>query len=98
MRVIVAGFGRMGTLSVASALSTLGFGPCHHMYEVVARPGSEEPWRAAARGESVDWSAELAGYDSAADWPAGAFWRELADHFPEAKVVLLTRDTASWYA
>ncbi len=96
--MIVAGFGRMGTLSTARALTILGFGPCHHMYEVVARPGSERPWRAAAGGAPVDWSAVLAGYGSAADWPAGAFWRELAEHFPAAKVVLLTRDPASWRA
>ncbi|MDI5979179.1 sulfotransferase [Amycolatopsis magusensis] len=29
------GFGRTGTLSLHSALETLGYGPCHHMREVL---------------------------------------------------------------
>ena len=38
MRVIGAGFGRTGTLSLKLALERLGFGPCYHMEEVIRHP------------------------------------------------------------
>ena len=31
------------------------------------------------------------------DWPAAAYWRELAEHYPEAKVILTVRDPDRWY-
>jgi Sulfotransferase domain len=34
---------------------------------------------------------------SACDWPTAYFWRELAAHFPAAKIVLTTRDPAKWF-
>ena len=39
VKVIGAGFGRTGTHSMKSALELLGFGPCHHMVEVLSNPG-----------------------------------------------------------
>ena len=35
------------------------------------------------------------GYQATVDWPACRFWRELAEHYPEAKVLLSLRDAAS---
>ncbi|GAA2430759.1 hypothetical protein GCM10010191_50480 [Actinomadura vinacea] len=31
------------------------------------------------------------------DWPASYYWRELADAYPEAKVVLTVRDPHKWH-
>ena len=31
------------------------------------------------------------------DWPAAAYWRELAVHYPDAKVILTVRDPEQWY-
>jgi hypothetical protein len=96
VEVIGAGVGRTGTYSLKLALEQLGFGPCYHMEEVLKDPGRQVPmWSAAARG-TVDWQAILAGYRSAVDWPAAAFWHELADAYPEAKVILTTRSAESW--
>ena len=36
VKVIGAGFGRTGTASFKSALETLGFGPCYHMFELIS--------------------------------------------------------------
>jgi len=36
LEVIGTGFGRTGTDSMREALTMLGFGPCHHMSEVMA--------------------------------------------------------------
>ena len=37
IKVFSAGFGRTGTLSLKLALEELGFGPCHHMKEVLEK-------------------------------------------------------------
>jgi len=97
LSVIGAGFGRTGTLSLKLALEELGLGPCHHMEEVMAHPEQIPVWHAAGRGEPVDWDALLRDYRSTVDWPSAQFWRELADRYPVAKVVLTVRDPERWY-
>jgi len=39
----------------------------------------------------------FAGYQATVDWPGAYVWRDLADHFTEAKILLSNRDSASWY-
>ncbi|RFU41864.1 sulfotransferase family protein [Actinomadura logoneensis] len=97
LEVIGAGFGRTGTLSLQAALERLGFGPCHHMLGMLHKPAEIRLWRAAANGGTVDWDEVYRGYRSTVDWPGARFWRELAGHFPEAKVILGVRDPDSWY-
>ena len=31
------------------------------------------------------------------DWPGARYWRELARHWPEAKVILTVRDPDAWF-
>ena len=95
--VISAGFGRTGTLSLKLALEQLGFGPCHHMMEVIEHGGTQVPlWNDAVDGKP-DFETIYAGYRSAVDWPTAAFWRELAAHYPGAKFILSSRSPQSWY-
>jgi hypothetical protein len=37
LRVIGAGLPRTGTTSLKAALEILGFGPCHHMFEIMKK-------------------------------------------------------------
>ncbi len=97
MRVIGAGVGRTGTLSLKAALERLGFGPCFHGRHVLDHPDRLPLWLAAAEGEAVDWAAVFAGYPSSVDWPGAAFWRPLLAAFPAAKVILTVRDADGWY-
>jgi hypothetical protein len=97
LKVIGAGFGRTGTLSLKFALEQLGFGPCHHMLEVFAHPEQREFWRRAAEGEAVDWEEALSAYRASVDWPSCHFYRQLADRYPAAKVILTVRDPKRWY-
>lgn len=97
LSVIGAGFGRTGTLSLKSALETLGVGPCYHMIEVMNNPSHSGLWAAAANGEATDWQALFQNYGSTVDWPSCHFWKELADTFPDAKVLLSVRDSEKWY-
>ncbi len=97
LRILGAGFGRTGTLSLKFALDALGFGPCHHMYEVRKRPKQVAWWSEACRGEKLDWNRVFAGFGSQVDWPGSVFWRDLVVHYPDAKVILTDRDPDAWY-
>ena len=98
LAVVGTGFGRTGTNSMRLALNQLGFGPCHHMKEVIDHPEQQRQWRALAKGGTPNWEQLFDGYRSAVDWPSAYYWRELIDAYPQAKVLLTTRDVESWYA
>jgi hypothetical protein len=97
LEVIGAGLGRTATFSLKFALEHLGFGPCYHMSEVFAGARHNVPlWLDVVRGKP-DWDAIFAGFKSTTDYPACSYWRELAERYPDAKVVLTVRDANSWY-
>lgn len=48
------------------------------------------------RGDAMDWDAVFADYNASVDWPSAAFWRELSDHFADAKVLLSVRSADAW--
>ncbi|HRX74005.1 MAG TPA: sulfotransferase, partial [Hyphomonas sp.] len=51
LKAISAGFGRTGTMSLKVALEQLGFGPCHHMIEVIENGEKQVPlWNGALAG------------------------------------------------
>jgi hypothetical protein len=97
MKVIGAGFGRTGTMSLKAALEELGLGPCYHMVEAATNPEHVEAWSRAALGESIDWKHLFCSYNAAVDWPASAFYEQLMGVFPDAKVILTVRDPNRWY-
>ena len=76
IKVIGAGFGRNGTLSLKLALEQLGFARCYHMLEIREHPDHVKIWCDAARGEPVDWDSLFEGYQASVDWPSCTFWRE----------------------
>jgi Sulfotransferase domain len=95
MKVIGAGLPRTGTLSQKVALEMLGFGPCYHMVNVLTNLPLSEQWEAALDGEP-DWDGIFGEHESTVDWPGAFFYRELADAYPDAKVVLSVRDPEAW--
>jgi len=97
LQVIGTGFGRTGTDSMREALGILGFGPCHHMFEIFASDHQRALWRALAGGAAPDWDALFEGFQSCVDWPSAFYWSELIDVYPEAKVILTWRDAESWW-
>lgn len=97
MKVIGAGFGRTGTMSLKGALERLGCDPCFHMVDLVRDPTPLAYWQAAARGEPVDWRAALAGWQGTVDWPGCTFWEQMAATWPDAPVLLSVRDPERWY-
>jgi hypothetical protein len=97
VKVIGAGFGRTGTMSLKVALETLGLDPCYHMTEVLAHPEHTSFWISAWRREPADWEGVLGVYEATMDWPACTFYGELMERHPDAKVILSVRDPERWY-
>ncbi len=97
LKLVGAGFGRTGTLSLKNALEKIGYGPCYHMMEVFPRPDHVAFWHRAAFGDSLDWEVIFRDFPATVDWPAARWWRELAARYPEAKVLLSVRDPEAWY-
>jgi hypothetical protein len=97
LKVVGAGFGRTGTLSLKVALERIGFGPCYHMIEVFPRPEHVARWHRLAFEQSMEWDEIFRGFGATVDWPAARWWREIAAHFPDAKVLLSVRDPEAWY-
>lgn len=97
VQVIGAGFGRTGTTSMKAALEHLGFGPTYHMFEILGRPERMAPWADILDGGTPDWATVFDGYQSTVDWPGCTYWRELAEAYPDAKVLLTVRDPQKWY-
>jgi hypothetical protein len=96
LKIIGSGLGRTGTKSLHAALNMLGFGRCHHMVEVFAHPESVPLWVAAGKGKP-DWDAIFAGYQAMVDYPGAHYWRELAEYYPDAKVLHSVRDPDEWF-
>jgi hypothetical protein len=97
LSVIGAGFGRTGTMSLKLALEQLGLGRCYHMMEVFQIPEAPQQWLDAAEGRPVDWEVVFKGFGATVDWPSATFYRQLADAYPEAKVILTHRDADAWF-
>jgi hypothetical protein len=98
LKLIGAGLGRTGTLSLRVALEKLLAAPCYHMSAVFEHPEHVPFWRDAARGAMPDWNGLLRGYAAAVDWPAASFWQEISAAFPAAVILLSERDSAdAWW-
>jgi hypothetical protein len=66
------------------------------MGEAVSIPGAADLWVDAANGHP-DWEKVFEGFSAAVDNPICAFWRELADYYPDAKILLTMRDAQKWF-
>lgn len=98
LQIIGSGFGRTGTMSTKRALEQLGFGPCHHMTEVMGNPDQPAFWDAHAAGAEVDWADVFVGYGAQVDFPGATVWHELSIAFPEAKILHTERPEDAWWA
>ncbi|MDT8399848.1 MAG: sulfotransferase [Pseudomonadales bacterium] len=98
LKVIGAGLGRTGTLSLKLALEQLLGGPCYHMLELFQQLDEHAAlWLETARGERVNWDRIFAGYCAAVDEPASLMWQQLLEYYPDALVVLSVRDAEKWW-
>lgn len=97
MEILGVGFGRTGTASLKAALEQLGYTPCEHMFEVISDPSRVRVWKRVGEGGPVNWADVFGSYRASVDWPGAAYWRELVDEYPDAKVILTVRDADRWF-
>ncbi|KAI9040819.1 sulfotransferase family protein [Aspergillus affinis] len=107
MKVLALGVGRTGTASLRIALERLGYLKCYHMMSAsVENPPDCLMWHdaLAAKYDGVgefgrkEWDQLLGECQAVCDWPACAFAKELIEAYPNAKVILTTREVNSWHA
>ena len=93
MKVIGAGLPRSATTTQMFALETLGFGGCYHMRDLLA------DWRESCRSGNGRLKATPTGSGSSPGGPVRgrlacvALLPRVAEHYPDAKVVLSVRDS-----
>jgi hypothetical protein len=95
MKLIGAGLPRTGTLSQKVALEMLGIQPCYHMVDVLADLDKVQQWRRALEGDG-QWDEIFEDSQATVDWPGSYHYAELAERYPDAKVLLSVRDPDSW--
>ncbi|CRK38044.1 hypothetical protein BN1708_007640 [Verticillium longisporum] len=109
MKVLLLGLGRTGTASMRAAMRQLGYEDTYHMMSCsIENPPDALMWHDALLAKyhgvgkpftRADWDQLLGHCQAVCDWPAAAFAPELVAAYPEAKVVLTTRDDpAAWHA
>jgi len=111
-QVLCLGMLRTGTLSLATALETLGFKTFHALNLLEDKPmwvfierAAEATWPAVVPGRQpqprpfgrAEWNASFGRFDALTDI-ACFFAPQLIEAYPDAKVVLTTRDYDRWYA
>ena len=66
------------------------------MAEVFGLPNAPRQWIDAADGKP-DWPAIFEGFSATVDWPSTTYYRELAEAYPEARVIHTERDADEWF-
>ncbi|CAH8595720.1 unnamed protein product [Dicrocoelium dendriticum] len=104
--VIGAGLGRTGTNSLKVALEVLLKGNCYHLKDLykkrsrdVAKWNELDKRLASSSDGRLDVSLckeIFSGYIAAVDHPVCAYYKELLALYPDAKVILTTRDPEIW--
>lgn len=102
---------QLETNNIATALRTalqeLGFDDCYHMMSAsVENPPDCLMWSDALASKydgkgtfgREQWDQLLGHCQAVCDWPAVAFAKELIEAYPDAKVLVTTRDIDSWHA
>ncbi|KAJ7485540.1 hypothetical protein FB451DRAFT_1230196 [Mycena latifolia] len=107
MQVLGLGLSRTGTASLKIALETLGYVETNHGRMVGnASPAVQDMWIEAIKAKyygkgtpygRAEWDRLLGEYPAVTDWPHTLFAEDLIAAYPEAKVVLTTRNVDSWW-
>lgn len=108
MEILALGMSRAGTESIKQALEQIGHGPVYHGWEL-NKPQNRDHglvWgdltrRKYGSGTSPivreDFDQILGTYRGVTETPCIAFWEELMDAYPDAKILLVDRDLEEWY-
>src|ERR1700761_3494726 len=95
MKLIGAGLPRTATSTQKVVMDILGLTPCYHMQNVFADLDEAVRWKAALTDRDA-LKDILDPFQSTIDWPGSYHYKELADLYPDAKVLLSVRSGESW--
>ncbi|CAK8694537.1 unnamed protein product [Clavelina lepadiformis] len=96
MKVILAGFSKTGTKSIAVALRELGFIVYDYMDHFWYH---DKEWkRIFEKGATdEDFRQMYDGVDAVTGAPVFYLWEEIHHAFPDAKIILTTKEVERWY-
>eukprot|EP01084_Bolivina_argentea_P109123 195043_1 len=108
LKVIGVGWSKTGTTTLKMVLEDLGFGPCYHGKVIfnINNMKHLDFWEAIEDTADPDWNALFykysndcapVTYNSIVDWPGAHYWKSLILYYPNAKVILTTRDPNKWF-
>ena len=107
MKVLALNISRTGTDSVKAALEQLECNCVYHGFELMksqhGRAWEELCDRKFGKNANKkpitreDFEPILRDFEGVAEMPVCAFWEELMDAYPDAKIVLVERDVDKWY-
>ena len=97
MKVIGAGLPRTATTTQLVVLEQLGFAPCYHMRNLMTDLSGALPvWERLHRRARSGWRRSSTASSPAATTRPPATTVELAELYPDAKVLLSVRSGESW--
>jgi hypothetical protein len=106
VKVLCLGLSRTGTMSLRAAFERLGYrGTYHYRVPSIEDPSHCDFWVKALKakfenGDPItrsDFDKVYANFEVITDSPSVFFWEELLAAYPDAKVILQTRDLEKWY-
>ena len=110
MKVLSLGMPRTGTASMHAALTRLGF-ETYHGFRAYADAQDYDLWLPAYETKYFNSPSDkcpqvnraffdkvLAHYSAVTDMPPASFAPELIEAYPDAKIVLVSRNEDAWYA
>jgi hypothetical protein len=97
LEIIGAGWGRTGTESLKKALEILGYNKCYHMFELIKEGDRLKYWEQLEKERTTDFESLFQGYKAAVDFPVAAYYKEIMQHYPHAKIILTVRDPDKWF-
>lgn len=97
IKIIGAGFPRTGTSSLKVGLEMLGFDECYHMKNLLINPYKLPYWNELETKGTTNYEELFEGFQAIVDIPGYLYYQTLMDQYPNAKVILSTRDFDGWY-
>jgi hypothetical protein len=97
IQIIGAGFPRTGTTTLKQALQILGYNDTYHFKDLIANSEKLRHWQELEDHGKTDFNRLFEGFKATVDFPGYPYYKILMNQYPEAKVILTTRDVDKWY-
>lgn len=97
LKIIGAGFPRTGTMTLKKALETIGYDQTYHYKDLIANSSKLKYWKELEKTGQTDFETLFEGFQATVDFPGYPYYKILLERYPEAKVILTTRDFEKWY-